>query len=386
MASPSLHGGSVGLGSKKLFLQTDLLLVLVLVAIALLGMLVVASTTQARFGDYHSFLIRQGGAALVGVILAWWLYRLDYHLIPAVSTWLYGLNLLLLVLVLAMGHQALGAQRWIALGPFSLQTSETAKLLGILTLAVVLDRQERMDRWQDLIPPLVHIAPVMGLILIQPDLGTTLVFVVTLAAMVYAAGFPGVRLVLLGLLGLAAITAWIVLHLRYHVWLPLKPYQLNRLIVFVQPNVDAQGLGYQIGEAKLAIGSGGLWGEGLFRGAITRLNYLPEQFTDFAFAAMTEELGFAGAVGLVGLFGLLIWRIMHIAARARDRLGALLAVGVGAMLSFHIIENVGMNLGVMPVAGIPLPFISYGGSAVMVDIALVGVVLSVWRHRRDLNF
>ncbi|HEY3366151.1 MAG TPA: rod shape-determining protein RodA [Symbiobacteriaceae bacterium] len=386
MSSPITPGMTVGAGSKKFFMQIDLPLVFLVAAIVTLGLLVVASTTQARFGDYHSFIIRQGGAALVGVVLALLFYRWDYHFLPAFATGLYVLNLLLLALVLVLGHQALGAQRWIALGPFSLQTSETAKLLGILTLAVCLDRQERMDRWQDLLPPLLHIAPVMGLIVIQPDLGTTLVFVVTLAAMIYVAGFPGWRIVLVGTLGLAAIVGWIFLHLRYHVWLPLKPYQLNRLIVFVQPNVDAQGLGYQIGEAKVAIGSGGLWGAGLFKGAITRLNYLPEQFTDFAFAALTEELGFAGAATLLSLFGLFIWRIMRIGSMAKDRLGTLLAVGVGALFSFHIIENIGMNLSVMPVAGIPLPFISYGGSAMLVDVALVGVVLSVWRHRRDIQF
>lgn len=371
---------------NKTYLRIDVILLLVLVCIVGLGMVAVASTTGARFDSAKPFLLRQGIAAAMGIGLAVWFYFWDYHQILNVERWLYFLNLGLLAAVLFAGHSALGAQRWIQIGPFTLQASETAKLLSIMTLASFLERQTSFSRWQDMIPPVLYLLPAMGLILIQPDLGTTLVFVVILAAMIYVAGVPGWRLALILGGGLLVASVWIYLHMKHGVWLPLKQYQLNRLIVFTSPDVDTMGLGYQITEAKVAIGSGGLWGKGLFHGAITQYNYLPEQFTDFIFAAFTEELGFVGSATLLGLFTLFIWRIFRIGSFARDRLGAVLCAGVGGMLAFHVMENVGMNLGVMPVAGIPLPYVSYGGTAMMVDIAAVGLVMSVWRHRKEIFF
>ncbi|MGE5673694.1 MAG: rod shape-determining protein RodA [Mycobacterium leprae] len=374
------------MNSNKTYLQVDVILLILLGGILTIGLLAVSSTTQARFGNFQPFLIKQAGAAVVGGVAAWWIWRWDYHFLPQISKYIYIVNIGLLAAVLVLGHSALGAQRWIGLGPITIQPSETAKLLSILTLAVALDRQERFDRWTDLAPALLHILPAFGLIFLQPDLGTALVFVVTLFAMLYAAGYPGWKLSLIGGIGLAIIVGWIVLHLRYHVKIPLKEYQLDRLIVFMDPQVDPSGLGYQISEAKVAIGTGGLFGQGLFHGVITHLNYLPEQFTDFIFSSISEELGFLGAGTLLLGFALLLSRIFRIAALARDRLGTLLAVGVGTMLAFHIVENVGMNLSLMPVAGIPLPFVSYGGSAMAMNVTAMGVVLSVWRHHREIQF
>jgi rod shape determining protein RodA len=359
-----------------------------LLGIIMIGTAAVISTTGARFGDFHPFLLKQCVSMLIGSSLAFLLYRWDYHDVHHLSRWLYLLNLASLILVRVVGHSELGAQRWIQVGPLTIQPSEIAKLIGIITLASFLDRQERFDRWIDLVPSVLYMLPAMGLILIQPDLGTSLVFVVIVVAMLYVAGAPGPRLALVTIGGLAIAVTWIVLHLHYptHIWIPLKEYQLTRLIVFTNPDYDPSGLGYQISEAKLAIGTGGLFGQGLFHGTITQLNYLPEQYTDFIFASLTEELGFVGAGGLLLLFGIFIFRIVRVAGMARDKLGALLATGVGAMFAFHVVENVGMNLGVMPVAGIPLSFVSYGGTAMWVNLAAVGLVLTVWRNRRDIQF
>lgn len=346
-----------------------------------------ATATQPVDGDPRYYLKRQVawiGVGLAGMAVA---ALLDYNDLRPLSRLIYLGNLGLLAAVLAAGRTAFGHQSWLALGPFQFQPSETAKLALILTLADHLARREApVRRLRHLFWPLVHVAVPMGLILLQPDLGTALVFVAIWVGMLFLAG-ASVRL--LGSLvggGLAAAAGAIVLHFRYGLPLPLKEYQLNRLIVFLDNEFDPLGAGYNLAQSKIAIGAGRLFGQGLFQGSQSRLNFLPNQHTDFIFSVIGEELGFAGGAAVLLAFGILLFRGLMIARNARDAYGFLLAGGIVAMWTFQVLQNAGMALGIMPITGIPLPFVSYGGSALFTNCAAVGLLLNVWVRRHRIQF
>jgi rod shape determining protein RodA len=222
---------------------------------------------------------------------------------------------------------------------------------------------------------------------LEPDLGTALVFVVIAAAMIFVAGFPGWKMLLLGGTPIGGVLGWFLAHEKWGVsmW-PMQTHQIDRLRTFFNPTADPTGTGYQVMQSKIAIGHGGLLGQGLFKGTQNQLGFLPEQHTDFIFSVVGEELGFRGGITILALFMVLLWRCMAIAATSRDRYGSLIATGVTAMIAIHVLENVGMTMGVMPVTGIPLPFISYGGSSLMANMIAVGLVLNVGMRRQKLMF
>ena len=227
----------------------------------------------------------------------------------------------------------------------------------------------------------------MLLILKQPDLGTSLVFLAITFAQLFVAGAN--RKLLFSLFGGGFFLAvlWITLHLNFpQVWIPLKEYQLNRLIIFLDPWKDMQGAGYHVIQSQIAIGSGGFWGKGLFHGSQNQLNFLPEQHTDFIFSVLGEELGFIGALVLLVLFLALFWQLIRIGQQAKDLFGILLVTGVVAKLAFHMFINIGMTCGIMPVTGIPLPFVSYGGSAMWSNLISIGIALNVYLRRKKLTF
>ncbi|MCL6640627.1 MAG: rod shape-determining protein RodA, partial [Candidatus Rokubacteria bacterium] len=279
-----------------------------------------------------------------------------------------------LAAVLVVGDVRLGAQRWIPLGPFgAFQPSEVAKLALIVTLARHLDVARTLPRMRALFPFLAHAALPALLIMRQPDMGTALVLVAILAAMLYVGGARPADLAGLGAAG-AVVAPFF--------WQALHDYQRRRLTAFLDPAADPLGAGYALIQAKIAIGSGQLFGKGLFAGTQNVLRFIPEQHTDFIFTVVGEELGLAGTLALLGLFLVWIWRALGIAAGARDRLGALMAAGVAAMMLFHVVVNVGMTIGLMPVTGIPLPLVSYGGSSLLVTLAATGLLLGI-RLRRS---
>ena len=303
---------------------------------------------------------------------------------------IYGFMLALLAAVLVHGHQALGAQRWIQLGPFPLQPSEIAKLLYVLFMADYLTgRMEHgggLSHLRDLAAPAFWTLIPMLLVLKQPDLGTALVFAAMFFGMLYVAGSPG-RLLLLTFGGvLAVLVVLIYAHLRWHLPLPLKNYQLTRLLVFLNPNLDPLGSGYNIIQSKVALGSGGLWGTGLSGAWQNHLGFLPEPYTDFIFAVIGEETGFIGAGAVLLVYLVLLWRSVNILGRAKDRYGAVLAAGIVAMFAFHLLVNAGMAMGIMPVTGVPLPFISYGGSSLLTNGLGVGLLLAVYNYRQKIRF
>jgi rod shape determining protein RodA len=314
--------------------------------------------------------------------------RIDYHTWTRWSTAVYVILVVLLLVVLALGHRHYGSQRWISFGGLDFQPSEFAKLALIFVLARHLAGYAgKFSRWRQLLAPLALSALPAGLVVLEPDLGTGLVFLAILFGVVFAAGFSGRRLVtataLLTVLGVVAVVA----HLRWGTPLPLHSYQLHRLLAFINPQQHALTWGYQIIQSETAIGSGQLHGTGVFSGGVNgQLGYLSQPQTDFAFASLANMGGFLGAGLALVVLAAIFWRSLGTMALAGDGEGALIAAGIAAALGFQVLLNAGVALGVLPVTGIPLPFISYGGSATVVNFAAIGILQSIRVRRKKIQF
>lgn len=300
----------------------------------------------------------------------------DYHLLAAFAAPLYLVMVLMLVAVLAVGEEKNGCKCW--LGGGSLQPSEVSKLLLIIALAAYwAGNEERQGSWRGLIGSLFLLAPPLVMVLRQPDLGTVMVIVSTWLVMAWTAKLRWTQIALMIALAIpAAIFAWD--HLEH--------YQKLRLLTFLDAEKYADGPGWQVIQSKYAIGSGGLWGQGLNHGIQSQRNFLPVQSSDFIFAVVGEELGFIGSTALLCFLTLVIWQAWKIAEQARDSFGRLLAAGIAGMLLFHVFENVGMTMSLTPMTGIPLPFISLGGSFMITTLAAIGVLQSIALRRRPLVF
>lgn len=298
-----------------------------------------------------------GGSVMIG------LAAVDYHRLMKLGAPIYLFTMATLIGVVVAGQEVNGARRWLDFGPLGrFQPAEIAKLAIVIVLARVLSQRLRPG---NLLVAVSLVCPIFLLILIQPDLGTALVVVVTAMVMAYLAGVNGTLLFSicgLGVLGLSA---------------GLKEYQRDRLMVFVNPDIDPSGMGYSLVQSRTAIGSGGLMGEGLLQGHMTQHGFVPENWTDFIFTVVGEEFGFLGGCGLLMMFSLLIVMILVAGYRAVDRTGALLCGGVAVLLLLQVVINIGMTVGLAPVVGLPLPFGSYGGSALLTNLAAIGLVLSV---------
>ncbi len=301
--------------------------------------------------------------------------RIDYRNFSRWAPWLYGINLAVLLFVLKGGHNALGAQRWISLGPLgTFQPSEPAKLILAIFVAWGLCKWP-FRRVEDLARPLVAVGIPALLIVKQPDLGTTLVLLSILSTQLFF-GLERLRyfaVYAIGVVATAAVTVgtnWI-----------LKPFQKARLLVFINPKADPQGTGYNLNQSKIAVGSGEWFGRGLHHGTQTQLNFVPEHSRDFIFTVVAEELGFLGAISLIAVYVVLIYGGILTMLAARDKFGFLLAAGIVGMFAFHIIVNVGMTIGIMPITGIPLPFMSYGGSAILTNFAAIGILLNIYGQK-----
>ncbi|NLG84012.1 MAG: rod shape-determining protein RodA [Firmicutes bacterium] len=371
---------------RRLLRHLDYAMLITTLLLVLFGLAMVYSATHASQRDSLFTVKKQ----LVGVVLGFLgmasIVFVDYHVSERFHLLIYVGNLLVLAAVLLLGKEVHGARSWFGFGPFSFQPSEFAKLAVIATLARHLNKKENFTNFSDLLGPLLHVGAPLILILLQPDLGTALVFVFIAFSMLYMAGARGRHLILLGGVPLLIFIALLFAHLRYDFPLPLKEYQINRLTSFIDPTRDAQGAGYNLLQAMIAIGSGRFLGKGYLRGTQGRLGYIPEAQTDFIFTIVGEELGFLGSFVLLALFFTLIWRGLRVVYQARDRYGRLLATGVVAMFLFHVMENIGMNIGIMPITGIPLPFISAGASSMTASLWAVGILENVWARRQKIMF
>jgi rod shape determining protein RodA len=359
----------------------DPVVVLAALGLALLGVAAIYSSTFASLREQSlaeaTFARRQLislGAGLAGMVVV---TLIDYRRYQAYAVMVFGAMVLLLGAVLTpLGTATHGAQSWYGLGPLRVQPSEYAKVGMIVVLAAVLDTRAERPGPRRLGIALGATALVCGEILLQPDFGTLMVFVAVLFCMLLVGGVQLRWLLVLALVGGIGVVGMFKLDV-------LKEYQKQRLTAFVNPSADAGGRGYTYNarQALIAIGSGGVTGKGYLKGTQTNLQYVPEQRTDFIFTVVGEELGFAGAVGLLLAFGAVLWRGIRIALIARDPFGSLVAAGVVAMFAFQAFVNIGMTIGIMPITGIPLPFVSYGGSSLIASFLAVGLLLNVHMRR-----
>lgn len=348
--------------------------------LALIGVVVIYSTSfkaanlLAPVDAAHQgyFLV----VALVGLVLA---ARMDYRGWSKLTPILYILMLVSLVAVFILGKTALGATRWIDLGFFQFQPSEFAKIVMIIVLAKYFSTNyDHMDSPRHLVVSLLYVLVPAILVLAQPDLGTALVFGAIWLVMAIMAKIRWSYL--------AALFAALLAFLPIFVQFILKPYQRDRLEVFFNPTADPLSTGYNVVQSTIAVGSGQVFGRGLAAGSQSQLNFLPSQHTDFIFAVLSEKMGFVGGVIVLLLFVVLLMRGLYIASRAEDRFGVFIAVGVVTMILFHLFVNIGMNVGLMPVTGIPLPFISYGGTSLLVSFIAIGLLESIAVRRKKIQF
>lgn len=294
----------------------------------------------------------------------------DYRWLKTLAWPVYFFNLALLVLTLVLGSGVGGVSRWVTIGPLQFQFSELAKILMAVVLANYLaGRQGKLNDLTTLVGAFLLVMPALALVLIQPDLGTSLVFGAILFGTLFLSG-AGLRWLLLAAAGVVAMVpiAWNYI---------LEDYQKRRLLSFMDPSADPQGSGYQLIQSQIAVGSGGLFGKGLTNGSQTQLDYLPVSATDFVGATLAEELGFVGGVLLLLLFGALLWRILVVGWRSRDAFGLAFAAAMASVLLFQLLVNFGMVLGVMPVTGIPLPFVTHGGASLTSYAIGLGILQSV---------
>lgn len=364
---------------KRAFKNMDKPLLVATLLLTIAGVMVLYATTVKAAGvgtdvDAQNQLIFAiaGFSALMAVTV------IDYRLWMRLAGIAYLGSVALLVLVDVAGQTALGAQRWIDIGFFRFQPSEVVKVVLILVLAKLLSQNyDRLEQPKYLLQSILLTGVPVALVLVQPDLGTALVLMVIWFMMILVSPIPKGYILALAVAGLLLVP----IGLQF-----LQPYQQDRLTTFINPASDPLGRGFNVVQASIAVGSGQMYGRGLASGSQSQLNFLPSQHTDFIFAVLAEKLGFVGAFLILALFTLLVARMIIVAYRSRDRFGMFVAVGIAAMFLFHILVNVGMNMGIMPVTGIPLPFISYGGTSLIVALAAIGLVQSVAVRHKKISF
>ena len=373
-------------GRDAALYRLDWVLALAVASLIGLGSLLVWSATRQRMIDAdldpRTFLQRHLLNAAIGLAMAAVAALVDYRSLHAYAPIVYGASVLGLLAVLSpLGTTINGAHSWIVLGAgFQVQPSEFAKVALVLGMAMLLaDRRDRDSppRTADILAVLALAAVPLALVMLQPDLGTALVFVFLVLGVLAISGAPAIWLGGLMVAGVlvagGAVQAGV-----------LDDYQLDRFAAFTNPELDPRGAGFNSNQARIAIGSGGLLGKGLFEGTQTRGRFVPEQQTDFIFTVAGEELGLLGASTLLLLLGIVLWRGLRIASRSSDTFGRLVAAGVVAWFTFQSFVNIGMTLGIMPVTGLPLPFVSYGGSAMFANLLAVGLLQNVHLRSREL--
>lgn len=338
-------------------------------AIFLLGLLLLFSSRYPHNLDY---VLKQLSWFLLGALIFIFIVNVNYRKIVGLANVFYFLTIFLLMLVLIFGSQRSGAQRWLAIGPFNFQPSEFAKIFVTLSLVQYLATHKDTGAPRHIFITILMAAVPFLLVLKEPDLGTALIFVPILFILLYVWGAPVKYL--LSLVACGAILSPLG-------WFLLKDYQKDRLMVFMDPGIDPLGAGYTVIQSRIAIGSGGLFGKGWLAGTQNQLNFLAERHTDFIFSVAGEEWGFFGGVILIALYYILIKRALGIAEKTDDPCGKLLAVGLAAIIGIQVVVNLSMTMGFMPVVGLPLPLVSYGGSSLLITMAALGLLESIAIHR-----
>ena len=363
------------MADTRIYRQFDAVMFFCIISLVLLGVLMIYSATfQSASQDMY---IRQLQWFAVALVVFFILLNIDYHVLADSSLPLYIGSLVLLVAVLIFGKRISGAKSWFTLGYFNFQPSEIAKIMAVLFLAKYLSDETRMFLvFRDFVLAGAIMLVPMFLIILQPDMGTTLTFLPPLIVLMFLAGMRYKWI-------LAAIFAGIACMPLF--WLFLKPYQKDRILTFVDPTKDPLGAGYQIIQSKIAVGSGRIFGKGLFsKQTQAYLDYIPEKHTDFIFSVLAEDFGLIGVVLTLGVYFILMVRMLSTAKQARDRVGVFIVMGLFSVFVFHFVVNVGMIVGLMPITGLPLPLMSYGGSSLISTLAAMAIIMNV-RMRRFVN-
>ncbi len=351
--------------------------------ITLIGLSAVYSATYTARGPsplYYKQLLWVS----IGVIVMFLSLIPDYHTVGRYAYLLYAASLLLLLLVMVIGRTGMGAQRWLAIGPFAFQPSELAKLSLTLALARYFAEDPKKGGYylRDLAIPGVMVLIPLVFVLKQPDLGTALMLILTSALVVMIAGLRIRSAVIMILIGVTIVsTVFLVSPVRNKIWGSLKPYQQNRIRAFIDPGSDPLGSGYHANQSKIAVGSGQITGRGFRKGTQSQMAFLPERHTDFIFAVIAEERGFIGTGLMILLYLVLLLIGVDAAKNAKDRLGVLMASGIVSMISLYVFINVGMAVGIVPVVGVPLPLVSYGGTSIITTFIALGLLLNIQTRR-----
>lgn len=364
---------------KKMFKNIEWGIVICTVILLAIGLTALLSATQNS--DYEEFKKQIMWIAIsVPVTIA--IIFIDYELLAKISPFIYGITIILLIAVL-FTEPINGATSWFNIGPFSFQPAEFAKITVIMFLSTIMVRVQQ--RSKDEINRFLKLTMILGtvaiptiLIILQPDYGTAVAFLVALIFMLYVAGIDKKYIIV------SALIAVILIPVAYFFILP--EHAKARIDVYLNPNLDSRGEGYNIIQSKLAIGAGKLFGMGLFKGNQTQLGYLYPKTTDFIFAVIGEEMGFVVAGGIIVLYVILLTKAMQIAKTAKDDLGSYLASGITGILFFHMLENIGMTMGLLPITGIPLPFVSYGGSSMLTNLILIAILINISARRKKAMF
>ena len=350
------------------FKKFDILLLFICIVLFIIGLVAVQSAESTSFLPLADTTIKQIIFFSVGFVIMCLLANTDYDALGKFAYPIAFINIIILVIVFFAGHSAKGAQRWIAIGPITYQPSEPTKIIVIVALAKILSSVEKIDKTTIFSVVFTVLAP-WFLILVQPDLGTSLVILFAAFIMLYFAGVKPWILISIALGGMA-VAPWV-----------LHDYQKQRLFIFMNPNADLTDTGWNIYQSKIAVGHGGIFGTGLFSGSQTQLDFVPEHNTDFIFSILGEETGFIGCIIVLLLYVIIMLRCIAIIKSSKDKFGFLIGVGIFCLMGFHVFINIGMVLGIMPVVGIPLIFISSGGSALISNMMSIGILESIYSQR-----
>jgi len=356
---------------RRLIQHFDWTLLLAVLLLMVVGLTTLYSAVSlGKPGTIQGIFYRQLSWYGIGLCLMFGILLIDYRKVDAFTYWIYGIVVLLLIAVLVVGKHVAGARRWLSIGPIAFQPSELMKLVIILTLAKYYAKRVNTDglTLMDLFPVLGMMALPFLLILKQPDLGTGLMILLITGSMTLFAGIRKRVLILITSVGILFMPS---------AWFVLKEYQRQRIRTFLAPETDPLGTGYHIIQSKIAVGSGQLFGKGYMKGTQNALSFLPEQHTDFIFSVLAEDWGLAGSLLLLMLFLFLIIWCLNIAHSCKDPYGIFLVYGITSLFFWEVVINIAMVLGLLPVVGIPLPFVSYGGTAVLVMMVSVGILANI---------
>ncbi len=375
-----LVAGRVWADERRPIRHLDPVLLLTSLLLSVVGLFLVYSATNRSLQTLHldpgQFVKKQFTAMVLGFAMLVLVAAFDYRFYRVYAGFLYGVTVVALVLVQTpLGASPSGAQRWFTFGGFQLTPSEFAKIaLAVMLGAVLSELRATEPSLSDVLRVTMMAIVPIGLVFIQPDIGTTIVLVAILVGILVVAGSRPTHL------GVLALTALVLLFGAFQLKV-IKGYQLERISAFLDSSTDTQGSNYNRNQAEIAIGSGGLVGQGYLNGRLTNLDFVPEQHTDFIFTVAGEEFGFVGAAFILALFAILLWRAIRIAYLSKDGFGTYVAAGIAAMFAIQMFVNVGMVIGIMPITGIPLPFVSYGGSSMLANFIAVGLLLNIHMRR-----